>query len=185
MNRDFFVNLHHKKITNHMVFFLLFPKKNTVRDILSWLDICLIKALRITPTPHQRYRKADIGAWQTLLRTPIVESERLPKQAAGPGLRARYCHETSRRRRHSTKKYERKYSQNLTGQAGQTTSEIGSSLAGPGRRRVGLESHRPGRAWARDLENITRRAGRGVGQAPSARPGSTPLPRVGPTRKNR
>ena len=56
-----------------------------------------------------------------------------------------------------------KYSENLTGQAGQTTSEIGNSLAGPGRRRVGLEYHRPGRAWARDFENITRWAGRGLG----------------------
>ena len=33
------------------------------------------------------------------------------------------------------------------------------------------------------LQNITRWAGRGLGQAPSARPGSTPTPRVGPTRK--
>ena len=82
-------------------------------------------------------------------------------------------------------KKQRKYSENLTGQAGQTTSEIGNSLAGPDRRRVGLESHRPGRAWARDFDNITRLAGCGLGQAPSARPGSTPLPRVGPTRKNR
>ena len=52
----------------------------------------------------------------------------------------------------------RKNSENIpriTDQAGQTTSELGNSLVGPGRRRVGLESHRPGRAWARDLENIT------------------------------
>ena len=55
----------------------------TIRDILSWLDICLIKALR---NPHQWYPKAGIGAWQTLLRTPILESEQLPKEAAGPGL---------------------------------------------------------------------------------------------------
>ena len=65
------------------------------------------------------------------------------------------------------------------GQAGQTTSEIGNSLAGPGRRRVGLESHGPGRAWARDFENITRWAGRGLGQALLARAGS----RVGPPAK--
>ena len=32
-----------------------------------------------------------------------------------------------------------KYSENLTGQAGQMTGEIGNSLAGPCRRRVGLE----------------------------------------------
>ena len=55
----------------------------------------------------------------------------------------------------------------------------------PGRRRVRWESHRPGRAWARDFENITRWAGRGLGQARSAPPGSTPPPRVGPTSKNR
>ena len=38
------------------------------------------------PTPHRRHPKAGIGAWQTLLRTPVVESERLPNEAAGPGL---------------------------------------------------------------------------------------------------
>ena len=38
------------------------------------------------PTPHHRYPKAGIGASQTLLRTRIVESERLPKEAAGRGL---------------------------------------------------------------------------------------------------
>ena len=48
---------------------------------------------------------------------------------------------------------------------------------------MGLESHRPGRAWARDFENITRWAGRGLGQAPSARPASTPPPRAGPPAK--
>ena len=88
--------------------------------------------------------------------------------------------DTARRNSENKKK-----TQNLTGQAGQTTSEIGNSLAGPGRRRVGLESHRPRRAWARDFENITRWAGCGLGQAPSARPGSTPPPRVGPTRKKK
>ena len=66
-------------------------------------------------------------------------------------------------------KKQRKYSENLTGQAGQTTSEIGNSLAGPGRRRVGLESHRPGRAWARDLK--ISRAGPGAGWAGRGRPG--------------
>ena len=37
-------------------------------------------------TPHQRYPKAGIGAWRTLLCMPNVESERLPKEAAGRGL---------------------------------------------------------------------------------------------------
>ena len=34
------------------------------------------------------------------------------------------------------------------------------SRARPGRRLVRLEAHKPGRAWARDFENITRWAGR-------------------------
>ena len=49
-------------------------------------------------------------------------------------------------------KKQRQYSENLTGRAAQTTSETGNSRAGPGRRRVGLKSHRPGRAWPRDLK---------------------------------
>ena len=58
-----------------------------IRDILSWLDTCLIKALRNPRcTNGIRRPKADIGAWQTLLRMPIVESERLPKETAGSGL---------------------------------------------------------------------------------------------------
>ena len=48
---------------------------------------------------------------------------------------------------------------------------------------MGLESPTRGRAWARDFEDITRWAGRRLGQAPSARPGSTPPPRVGPPGK--
>ena len=48
---------------------------------------------------------------------------------------------------------------------------------------MGLESHRLGRAWARDFENIMDWAGRGLGQVPSARPGSTPPPRVDPPAK--
>ena len=114
---------------------------------------------------------------------PIVENELLPKEAAGPGLTSTLLHRNLEEETQHGKTA--KYSENLTGQAGQTTSEIGNSLAGPGRRRVGLESPRPGRAWARDLENVTRWAGRGLGQAPSALPGSTPPPRVDPTRKNR
>ena len=78
---------------------------------------------------HQRYLKAGIGAWQTLLCIPIVYIERLPKEAAG-GQRARCGLETSKRRKHSAKK-ERKYYENLSGQAGQTTSEMRNSLTGP------------------------------------------------------
>ena len=69
----------------------------------------------------------------------------------GAGERARCRLGILRRRRHSAK-IERKYSENLTGQAGQTAFEIGISRAGPGRRRVRLESHRSGRVWARDLK---------------------------------
>ena len=78
------------------------------------------------------------------------------------------------RRRHSKKKEQKRY-EHLMAQAGQTTSEIEKSMAGPGRRRVGLESHRPGRAWACDFENITGWAGRRLGQARLARPRSAPL----------
>ena len=78
---------------------------------------------------------------------PVVESERLPKEAAGPGLTStllpRNLEEEETQSRRNSEKY---ILENLTGQAGQTTSEIGNSLAGPGRRFVGLESHRPGRA---------------------------------------
>ena len=34
---------------------------------------------------HQRHPKAGVGAWQTLLHLPIVNSVRLPKEAAGRG----------------------------------------------------------------------------------------------------
>ena len=51
---------------------------------------------------------------------------------------------------------------------GRRVSEIGNSLAGPGRRRVGLESHRPGRAWARDLKVSP--AGPGAGWTSRGRP---------------
>ena len=113
---------------------------------------------------------------------PVVESERLSKEAAGPGLTStllpRNLEETAARRN----------SENI----------LRISRARTGRRPVRLETRwpgradvawdwnltdRPGRAWARDFENITRWAGRGLGQAPSARPGSTPPPRVGPPAK--
>ena len=97
---------------------------------------------------------------------PIVDSERLPKEDAGRGL-------TSTLRPRNLEKETQhdgraKYSENLTGQAGQTTREIGNSLAGSGRRRVGLKSHRPSRAWARDLK--ISRAGPGAGWAGRGRP---------------
>ena len=77
------------------------------------------------PTPRQRYPKAGIGAWQTLLLMPIVDSERLPKEATGCGLTSTLLSRNlEEEETHSTKK-ERKYHENLTGQAGHTTSEIG------------------------------------------------------------
>ena len=97
---------------------------------------------------------------------PIVDSERLPKRS---WARANEHVAASKPRGDSTKE-ERKYSDNLTGQAGQTTSGIGSSLGGPGRRRMGLESHRPGQAWARDLK------------ISSAEPGADWAGTVGPAR---
>ena len=112
---------------------------------------------------------------------PIVASERLPKEAAGPGLRSTLL----------PRKVEEEETQQETAKIFRESrgpgraDEIGNSLEGPGRCRMGFESHGPGRAWAREFENITRWAGGGLGQAASARPGSTPPPRVGPTRKNR
>ena len=99
---------------------------------------------------------------------PIADSERLPKQDVGRGLTSTLLHrnlEDEETQHEETAKI----SENLMGQAGQTTSEIGNSLAGPGRRRVGLEFHRPGRAWARDLKISP--AGRGAGWARRGRPG--------------
>ena len=44
----FYVTIQDKKITNHDINFLSFfrQKKKKIRDMSSWLDICLIKALR-------------------------------------------------------------------------------------------------------------------------------------------
>ena len=123
------------------------------------------------PTPHQRYPTAGIGARQTLLRISIVESERLPKETAGRGL--------------ASMSLPRNLEEEETRYEGTTKNILRITRARPGRRPVRLESHRPGRARARDWKNITRWAGCGLGQARSARPGSTPPPRVGPTRKNR
>ena len=78
--------------------------------------------------PHQRYPKAGTGAWQTLLRMPIADSERLPKQDVGRGLTSTLLHrnlEDEDTQHEATAKI----SKNLLGQAGQTTSEIGNTLA--------------------------------------------------------
>ena len=108
----------------------------------------------------------------------IADSERLPKESTGHG-RNEHVAASKHRGGDSTEK-ERKDSENLTGQGGHTTSEIGNSLAGPGRRRLGLKSQRPGRAWARDLEKSWARPGAGVGPARLG-----PTSSVGPIRKYR
>ena len=64
-----------------------------------------------------------------------------------------------------------KYSANLTGQAGKTTGEIGNMLSRPGGRHEGVKSHRPGRAWARDLKISP--SGPGTGWARRGRPRPT------------
>ena len=76
----------------------------------------------------------------------VVESERLPKETAGPGLTSTLLPRNLEEEVTQQHEETAKYSENLTSQAGQTNSDIGNSLAGPGRRRVGLGSHRPGRA---------------------------------------
>ena len=69
------------------LFSWFFPEQNksTIRDFLSCREIRLIKALR-TPSSPTVYPKVEIGACQTLLRTPLVDNERLPKDTAGRGL---------------------------------------------------------------------------------------------------
>ena len=68
---------------------------------------------------------------------PVVESERLPKEAAGPGLTSTLLPPNLEEETQQHEK-QRTYSENLTGQAGQTTSDIGNSMAGPGRRHMVL-----------------------------------------------
>ena len=77
------------KITNMTPPFKLFFCKNThtttIRDTLSWLGIRFVQGTTES-TRHQWNLKAGIGARQTLLRTPIADSERLPEETAGRGL---------------------------------------------------------------------------------------------------
>ena len=105
-------------------------------------------------------------------------SERQLKDSAGRGLtstlRPRNLDEEKQREERV------KILWDFTCQAGQTISEIGSSPAGPGRRHVRLEYHRPDRALARDL-NISRAGPDAVGP-PSL--GPVQSARVGPTRKD-
>ena len=102
---------------------------------------------------RQRYPKAGIGAWHT---ASYVDCGQRATSQRSRWARAHERFAASNPREEETQPEERsKYYVNITGHAGQTTSEIGNSLAGSGRRRVGLESHRPGRSWTRDL-NISR-----------------------------
>ena len=140
--------------------------------------------------PHQRYPKAGIGAWQTPLRTPIVESVQLTPQRSR--ARANEHVAAAKPRGGDTA---RRNSENI----------LRISRARPGRRPVRLETRWRGRADVAWDWNLTDLVGLGpvilkvspagpgagwarrrrLGQAPSAGPGSTPPPRVDPTRKNR
>ena len=114
-----------------------FAKKNkiTIRDILSWLEIRLIKAIR-SPRGTQRYPKAGIWAWQTLLRTTISDSEWLPAETAGRRLTSLL------RPRNFEQEKQRKY---------WVKYFLRISRARPGRRPVRLESRGPGRPTARGI----------------------------------
>ena len=148
---------------------------------MPWLDICLIEAIR---NPHitNGIRRPVYGHGR-LLRTPIVQSERLPEEAAGPGLTS-----TLLLPRNLEEETARRNSENI----------MRISRARPGRRPVRLETRWRGRAdvaWDCNLAGLVglgpvilkiSPTGPGAGcQAPSARPSSTPPPRVGPARKNR
>ena len=74
---------------------------------------------------------AGIGAWQTLLSMPIVDSERLPKEAVGGGLKSTLRPRNLEEERHSAENE-------------QNVQRI--SRARPGRRPVKLETRGPGRA---------------------------------------
>ena len=116
---------------------------------------------------------------------PIVESERIPKEDAGPGLTSTLL---PRNLEEETQHEETLGTENMLriSRARPGIRPVRLEARWPGRCRVGFDSPRPGRAQARDFgNNITRWAGRGLGEAPSHRPGSPPPPRVGPTRKNR
>ena len=83
---------------------------------------------------------AGIGAWQTLLSMPIVDSERLPKEAVGGGLkstlRPRNVEEERDTARRTSKMFRESHGQGraddqlnwkLAGRAGQTLRGIGIS----------------------------------------------------------
>ena len=98
--------------------FLAFSYKNkiTIGDILSWLDTRLIKALG-NPRGTNGIRR-PVLAHGRLLRMPIVDSDRLPKDTAGRGLTSALG------ARNLVEETQRKCSDNLTGQARQMTNEI-------------------------------------------------------------
>ena len=98
------------------------------------------------PMRHQRYPKAGIGAWQTLFRMPIVDNERIAKEAAGRGL-------TNTLR-----------PQNLEEEETQQESEniLRILWARPGRQPVRLETRWPGRADVAWDWNLTDQVGLGL-----------------------
>ena len=93
--------------------------------------------------PHQRYAKAGIGAWQTLLRTPIAESERTPQRSLGAWANEHVAASKPRGGGNTA----RRHSENIPR----------ISRATPGRRPVRLETRWPGRtdvAWDWNLPDL-------------------------------
>ena len=139
---------------------------------------------------HQRYPKDGIGVWQTLLPYADCGQRAISQRSHWP--RANDHVAASKPRGGDTA---RRNSENI----------LRISRARPGRRPVRLETRWRGRADVAWDWNLTDLVGLGpvilkvspagpgagwarrrrLGQAPSAGPGSTPPPRVDPTRKNR
>ena len=141
---------------HRLVFSFFVNNKITIRGIWSWLELRLIKALRI-PRGTNGIRRPVWGNGNLCFARRLWAASGCPKKPLDAGQQARCGLETSRRRRRHN---ERKYYESLTGQVGQMTSEVGISRARPGRRRERLESHRSARASPRDLD--TSRAGLGA-----------------------
>ena len=67
-------------------FFMLFPKKMKSRFETSCRGSIYAWSRHYETHTAPTLSEGWYREWQTLLRTPIVESERLPKETAGPGL---------------------------------------------------------------------------------------------------
>ena len=122
------------------------------------------------------------GVADSAFREPNLEIERLPKESTGHGLTImllpRNFEEEEKQHEETAKMLWQ--SHGLGGADDQGDGKL-AGQAGPTSRGIGMSQTRSG--VGPRFENITRLAGRGLGQARSAPPGSTPPPRVGPTRK--